>query len=474
MSLTELEEHFKSGKRCHLIGIGGISVSALAEVLYDMGIPLTGSDVNESKIINKIRNLGIDVTIGHNAENVRGAGYIIRTAAVRSDNVEIKAAMELGIPVFERAEAWGYIMSKYKNAVCIAGVHGKTSTTSMLTHVLLEAELDPTIMIGGNLPVLGSGYRVGKGNVIALESCEYYNSFHKFCPTIAAVLNVDADHLDFFQDIDDLIHSFRKFASLVPENGYIICNGDDVNTMEALVPLERELFTFGFGISRASANKSGSYTNGTTPIRVRGVKVKSIGRNPSMEVLLDSEPFCKITLQVPGVHNLRNALATTAIAIAMGIPSGIIEKGLYDYTGVGRRFEFKGKINGADVYDDYAHHPSELRATLNAISTLGYERIILAFQPHTFSRTKALFYDFVTELSRPDYTYLAPIYSAREKDDKSISSDVLASAVHGACCLPSMKEIADDIEAIAKPGDIILTAGAGDIYKVGNILTGVC
>jgi UDP-N-acetylmuramate--alanine ligase len=401
---------------------------------------------------------------------VDGAGCIIRTAAVREDNVEIKAARERGIPVFERAQAWGYIMSKYKNAVCVAGVHGKTSTTSMLTHVLLAAQLDPTIMIGGMLPVLNAGYRVGKGDVIALESCEYYNSFHNFCPTVAVVLNVDADHLDFFQNLDDLINSFRKFASLVPDDGYIVCNGDDKNTMEALVPLGRDLLTFGFCETGLYALKYDSSSVIEVPIRVRGVNINSAGRNPSMDVLLDGKPLCKITLQIPGAHNLRNALAAVTASLALGIPVKDIEDGLYSYEGVGRRFEFKGKINGADVYDDYAHHPSELRATLNAVSTLGYERIILAFQPHTFSRTKALFDDFVTELSRPEFTFLAPIYSAREKDDRSISSDVLAAAVPNARCLGSLKEIADEIEAIARPGDIILTAGAGDIYKVGDML----
>ena len=470
MSFTELEAHIKSGERCHLVGIGGISVSALAEMLHSMGVPVSGSDSSRSEITDKMQALGIDVTIGHRASNVTGAGCVIRTAAVRGDNIEIKTARELGVPVFERAQAWGYIMSKYKNAICVAGVHGKTSTTSMLTHVLLTAETDPTIMIGGILPVLGSGYRVGKGDVIALESCEYYNSFHNFCPTVAVVLNVDADHLDFFKDIDELIYSFSKFASLVPEDGHIVCNGDDVNTMEALVPLGRELLTFGFGKTRMYEPELESDELGVVPIRVRGINVNSAGRNPTMDVLYDGEPLCKITLQIPGVHNLRNSLAVVAAAFALGIPVKAIVDGLYSYKGVGRRFEHKGSINGADVYDDYAHHPSELQATLDAIETLGYERVILAFQPHTFSRTKALFNEFVSELSRPDFTFLAPIYSAREIDDRSISSDVLADAVPGACCRGSFQEIVDDIKAIARPGDIVLTAGAGDIYKVGEML----
>ena len=429
-------------------------MSPLAEILHGMGIHITGSDISESQSVAKLRSIGIEITVGHSAENVRGAGFIIRTAAARENNVEIKAAREMGIPVFERAQAWGYIMLGYKDAVCVSGVHGKTTTTSMVTHILLAAEKDPTIMIGGTLPILGSGYRVGKGDVIALESCEYYNSFHCFCPTVAIVLNVDADHLDFFKDIDDLKSSFRKFASLVPDDGYIICNGDDDNTMEALAPLGRELFTFGIGEST----------------RVRGINLHPVGRNPTMDVLYDGVPFCNITLQIPGAHNLKNALAAVSAAIALGIDAKAIEEGLYSYKGVGRRFEFKGVYRGADVYDDYAHHPSELRATLDAVSTLEYKRVILVFQPHTFSRTKALFPDFVNVLSRPDVTFLAEIYAAREKNDISISSDVLARAVPGARCLPTFSEIADEIAAIARQGDIILTVGAGDIYKVGEML----
>jgi len=456
MGLIELERHIKSNERCHLIGIGGVSMSPLAEMLLGMGVRISGSDINDSPMIAKLRSMGIDVTIGHFAENVHGAGFIIRTAAAREDNIEIITAREQGIPIFERAEAWGYLMRGYKNAVCVSGVHGKTTTTSMITHILLAAGTDPTIMIGGTLPALGSGYRVGKGDFIALESCEYYNSFHCFYPTVAVVLNVDADHLDFFKDIDDLKSSFCKFASLVPDEGHIVCNGDDKNTMEALSTLNRKLFTFGFGEGA----------------RVRGVNVSAIGRRPSMDVLYDNEPLGRVTLQIPGVHNLLNALAATSAAIAVGIPVKSITEGLYSYTGVCRRFEYKGSINGADVYDDYAHHPCELHALLDAVSTLDYSRVILAFQPHTFSRTKALFSDFVNELGRADVTFLAEIYAAREKNDICINSGILANAVPGARCLPDFSELAKEIGAIAREGDIILTVGAGDIYKVGEMLVG--
>ena len=456
--------YIETGKRCHFVGIGGVSMSPLAEILHGMGITVTGSDINENQAVSELRSLGIKIMIGHSADNITGAEYIIRTAAARENNDEIKAAREQGVPVFERAQAWGYIMRKYRNAICISGVHGKTTTTSMVSHILLAADADPTIMIGGTLPVLESGCRVGKGDVIVVESCEYYNSFHNFHPTIAVVLNVDADHLDFFKDLDDVKHSFAKFASLIPSWGHVVCNGDNLNTMEALIPTGKELFTFGF-------NETSCVNN--LPTRVRGVNVSVSGRNPSMDVLLNGEFVCKIKLRIPGVHNLENALAAAAACLAIGINPKAVEDGLYGYTGVGRRFEYKGSFNGADVYDDYAHHPRELHVLIDTIRTLDvYKRIILMFQPHTYTRTKALFSDFADELKRPDIVLLAEIYAAREINDVGISSSVLANAVPGAKCISDFSALIDEVKNIAREGDIILTVGAGDIYKVGEALVG--
>ena len=462
MNSDDFRRYIENGKRCHLVGIGGVSMSPLAEILNATGMTVTGSDVNENTAIKDLRELGIKITIGHAAENVAEAQFIIRTAAAREDNIEIKTARDAGIPVFERAQAWGHIMRDYKNAVCIAGMHGKTTTTSMVSHILLAAEADPTIMIGGTLPVLESGCRVGKGDIIVLESCEYYNSFHNFYPTVAVILNVDTDHLDFFKDLDDIKNSFKKFASLTPDHGHIICNGDDLNTMQALSGLNRELVTFGF--NEKSANLD-------APIRIRGVNVSFSGRSPKMDVEFDGNIVCNITLQIPGMHNLKNALAATAACLMAGISPKAIEEGLYGYTGVGRRFEYKGSYNGIDVYDDYAHHPYELQALLDSIYNLDvYNRIILAFQPHTFSRTKALFPDFVRELKRPDVVILAEIYAARETNEIGISSGDLAKAVPGAECISNFNDITEKIKNTAKPGDIILTVGAGDIFKVGEEL----
>jgi UDP-N-acetylmuramate--alanine ligase len=465
MIAEEFSRYLHSGKICHLVGIGGVSMSPLAEILFNSGIDVTGSDLNECSAISDLRLLGIPVNIGHNSENVKGAGYIIRTAAAREDNPEIMAAREQGIPVFERAQVWGHIMQSYKDAVCISGAHGKTTTTSMVSHILLAAGTDPTIMIGGTLPVLESGCHVGKGNIIVLESCEYYNSFHNFHPTLAIILNIDADHLDFFKNLDGLKQSFRKFASLVPDNGHILCNGDDENTMDALNPLGRELITFGFG----------EYVFGTdTPMRIRGVNESVSGRNPYMEVLFDGDLVCKIKLQIPGAHNLKNALAAAATCLYVGIHPTFIEEGLSGFTGVGRRFEYKGSYNGADIYDDYAHHPRELSALLDAVATIdSYKRVLLAFQPHTYTRTKALFSDFAEELKRPDIVFLSEIYAARETHDGSISSAILAEAVPGARCIPDFTRMREEIGKIAKDGDIVLTVGAGNIFEVGEALATV-
>ncbi|MCL2248329.1 MAG: UDP-N-acetylmuramate--L-alanine ligase [Oscillospiraceae bacterium] len=464
MSSEEFGRYLNNCKRCHMVGIGGVSMSPLAEILHDMGSVVTGSDMCENTAVEELRELGIKITVGHAEKNVAGADYVVRTAAAREDNAEIKAARAQGIPIFERAEAWGYIMRGYKEAICISGVHGKTTTTSMVSHILLEAKVDPTIMIGGTLPAIESGCHVGKGDIIVLESCEYYNSFHNFHPTVAVVLNIDADHLDFFKNIDGIKDSFEKFASLVPPDGHIVCNGDDENTMQSMRRLNRELITFGFG-EKTSDN--------LTETIVRGINVATSGKSPSMDVFYKGKKTCTIKLRIPGVHNLKNALAATAACLEIGISPEAIENGLYDYTGVGRRFEYKGSYNGADVYDDYAHHPQELSALLDAVATIdSYKRVILAFQPHTFSRTKALFSEFVEQLKRPDIVYLSEIYAARENNEVRISSSDLAAKVEGAKNISSFQDLATEIKSIAQSGDIILTVGAGDIFKVGEDLVG--
>jgi UDP-N-acetylmuramate--alanine ligase len=451
----DIQDYIKPGRRAHLVGIGGVSMAPLAEVLQGGGVTVTGSDAREGDSVRRLRALGIPVTIGHLPQSVEGADCVIRTAAVHDDNPEIAAARAAGIPVFERAQAWGALMRGYENALCVAGTHGKTTTTSMCTHIIMAAQMDPTVMIGGTLPLLGAGHRVGRGDTIILESCEYCNSFLSFFPTVAVILNIEADHLDFFKDLKDIQNSFRRFAGLVPENGVVIANGDDANTMEALADLtDRTVMTFGL---------EGGDVHAADLVWERGL--------PTFDVMWNGLRFAHVKLNIPGLHNVKNALAATAAAIALGVPAAAVEAGLADFHGTGRRFEFKGTFHGADVYDDYAHHPSELSALLSAVRQLDYRRVICAFQPHTYSRTKALFDDFVSVLRQPDVAILAEIYAAREKNTIGISAKDVADQVPGGEYYPTLAQVEARLRQLAQPGDLILTVGAGDIYTVGETLT---
>jgi UDP-N-acetylmuramate--alanine ligase len=449
----EIASYLQPGKHAHLVGIGGVSMCALGMVLQGMGVEVTGSDMHASKATENLISKGIPVTIGHAAENIQGADCVIRTAAAHDENPEIAAAHASGIPVFERAQSWGYIMSAYKNAVCFSGTHGKTTTTSMMTHIAMEAQLDPTVMIGGYLNLLDAGHRVGQGDTIIMESCEYCNSFLNFTPTIAVILDIDADHLDFFKDLEDIKHSFRAFAELTPaDRGIVIANGMDQNTMDALKGIDRKLITFGL----------------TPDMDVYPVHFER--GHSSFDVMCGGSFYTHVDLRVLGKHNCMDALAAIAAAWCLGVDPEAVTRGLVSFTGAARRMEFKGVYRGADIYDDYAHHPGELKATLDAIPQRGYSRTIVVFQPHTYSRTKALFSEFVEQLSRPDITILAEIYAAREQNTVGISSADLAAQIPGGEYYKTFDEITQRLRDIAAPGDLILTIGAGDIYLVGEAL----
>ena len=453
MQIRNINEYILPGRHAHLVGIGGVSMSPLAEVLAGMGMTITGSDMNESATVKRLRTMGISIAVGHNAENIRGADLIIRTAAAHDDNPEIAAARQTGIPVFERAQAWGAIMRSYKNALCISGTHGKTTTTSMCTHIIMAAQLDPTVMIGGTLPLLGAGHRVGQGDTIILESCEYCNSFLSFSPTVAVILNVEADHLDFFHDLADVEHSFRAFAELVPPTGMIVANAEDQNTMDTIAGINRPVLTFGIETGDVHAENL----------------VWNKGR-PSFDVVCRGQVYAHVDMSIPGLHNMKNALAASAAAYALGIPSSAVTEGLSAFRGAGRRFEFKGTYHGADVYDDYAHHPGELRALLDTAATLGYQRVICAFQPHTYTRTHALFDDFVEVLKCADVTLLAEIYAAREQNTLGISSADLCKHISGSRYFATLPELTEHLKELAQPGDLILTVGAGDVYTAGEAM----
>ena len=445
-----IEYYLKPGMHAHLVGIGGVSMRPLGLVLRSHGLVITGSDMNASVSTDELMQKGIHVNIGHKAENIEGADCLIRTAAAHNDNPEIAAARAAGIPVFERAEAWGIIMQSYENAICVSGTHGKTTTTSMITQIFMEAQQDPTVMIGGTLPLIRAGHRIGSGNTIILESCEYCNSFLNFFPTVALVLNIEADHLDFFKDLKDIQSSFRKFVQLVPANGSIIANGDDRNTVEALEGLDY----MSFGLSEKND--------------VFGKNFSSDWRR--FEVICKGQHYADLQLSIFGKHNALNAIAACAAAFQAGIPGDIVQKALASFSGAGRRMEFKGNYHGADVYDDYAHHPGELHALLTAAKQMGYDRIICAFQPHTYTRTNALFEEFITQLQLADVAVLTDIYAARERNLIGISSKMLADRLDNSVYCPTLQDVTAYLKTEARSGDLILTVGAGDIYKAGDDL----
>ena len=444
----DISAFLKPGSHVHLVGIGGVSMRPLGLVLKGMGMTVSGSDMSSSVSTDELIAHGIHVDIGHSANNIIGADCLIRTAAAHNDNPEIAAARAAGIPVFERAQAWGEIMKSYKNAICISGTHGKTTTTSMMTHILMEAGRDPTVMIGGYLPLLHAGHRVGKGDTIVLESCEYCDSFLNFYPTLAVVLNVEADHLDYFKDLADIQKSFHKFAEMATFG--VASNGDDPHTVEAMKGIKH--ISFGLGEQN----------------QVRAENISPDWRH--FDVAVNGEIYCHVDMGVMGRHNAMNALAASAAAWMMGIPGETVSKGIQSFHGAGRRMEFKGKFNGADVYDDYAHHPDELRATLEAVRSMGYKRVVLAFQPHPYSRTKALFDDFVRELKKSDVVVLAEIYAARERNTIGISSAQLAEQIPGAVYCETLPDVTAYLRENVREGDIVVTMGAGDIFRAGEAL----
>jgi len=438
------------GKRVHLIGIGGVSMCALAQVLFNNGASVTGSDIRSSAATAKLSAMGISISIGHAAENAAGADCVIRTAAVHEDNPEIQYARAHNIPLFERAEAWGAIMRGYEKALCIAGTHGKSTCTSMATHIAMRLNLDPTVMIGGDLPLMGGGHRVGNGKLIIAESCEYCNSFLHFFPTTAVILNVDEDHLDFFSGLEEIQASFRRFAELVPEDGYVIANGDDENTMDALKGIDRTVITFGFG--KGCACRAEDVT------QARGLH--------AFTLVFRGQALGRVALNVPGRHNILNALASAAAFLLEGAPFDAVREGLESYRGLRRRFELRGHLNGAPVYDDYAHHPTEVKALLKTARAMGFKRLFVVFQPHTYTRTKALLFDFVAALINADVLILPDIYAAREENTVGVTSADLCMLIPGALYMPDFDQIAKYLIKEVRADDAVFTVGAGDVTEI--------
>ena len=443
-----------SVKRIHFVGIGGSGMCPLAEILFHRGFVITGSDTNESDTLERVRSYGIPVHMGHRAENIGDAQLVVYTAAVKQDNPELIAAREKGVPTVERSVLLGMVTDRYRDSIAVSGTHGKTTTTGMITQLFLSAGRDPSAVIGGKLPFIGSNGRAGKSETMVCEACEYVDTFLHLHPAISVILNIDADHLDYFKNLENIIKSFRQFATQTSR--LLIVNGDDANSRKAVEGLHHApVVTFGF-------EEGSDY---------RAVDIADTkGARESFTIQKQGQPLCRVELSVPGRHNILNALAAAAAADQMGIPPEEIAKGLHAFTGVHRRFEVLGRFDGVTVADDFAHHPTELTATLTAAMHMGFREVWAVFQPHTFSRTYLLLDDFAKALSIPDHVVMTEILPVREENIYGIHTSDLAAKIPGSCWFNSFEEIASYVMEKAQPGDLILTLGGGDIYKCANLI----
>ena len=438
-------------KHIHMIGIGGSGMCPLAEILHGKGYFLTGSDNNESDPLARIKNLGIKVYMGHRAENIKGAELVVYSAAIAADNPELKAAREQGIPTMERSHMLGALTRHFDNVIGVCGTHGKTTVTSMITQILILNKMDPTAVIGGKLPLINSNGISGKSETMVCESCEFVDTFLQLSPDIAVLLNIDNDHLDYFKTMENMILSFHKFLKMA-KTAYI--NGDDSRVLTAAKDIEADIITFGFGADNF----------------YRAENIESRKRGFAFDVVKNNEKIINIEMHIPGKHNVLNGLAAFAVCFDMGVSADGIKSAIEKFTGAGRRFEFLGEYDGFMLADDYAHHPTEIKATLTAAKELDYNRVIAVFQPFTFSRTALLKDDFIKALSIADEVILTPIMGSREKNTYGIKSEDLAAGLKNAAVVDGFSNVADKITETAKPGNLVITMGGGDIYKAAHII----
>ena len=454
---NRIEKILKQIKHLHFVGIGGSGMFPLVEILKSDGFAITGSDINEGSIIDREREMGIEVAIGHDEKNIEGAQALVVSAALLDGNPEVARAKELGLPIIERCEMLGYVTARCKKSICISGTHGKTTTTSMLTSIMLLADKDPTVVIGGKLPLINGYGRKGSSDYMVCEACEFKDTFLHLDPYYSVILNIDSDHLDYFGSLGGLKASFKKFAMLA--KNAVIANGDDSNTLDAISSIKTPVILFGEGEKcdyRITDIKNENKAFYSFSLHNRG---RDIGH---------------FQLRVPGRHNVFNAAAAAVCADLEGMSATDIQKGLDSFGGAGRRFEMLGEFDGVTIADDYAHHPAELKATLDAAANMGYKRIIAVFQPFTYSRTKTLLDDFARVLSAADVVVMSEIMGSREINTFGISTSDLAAKIKGAVWFGSFEEIADYCLKIAKEGDLIITLGCGDIYKSANMMVEKC
>ncbi|MBQ9078163.1 MAG: UDP-N-acetylmuramate--L-alanine ligase [Ruminococcus sp.] len=463
-----MDNNILNGKKhIHFIGIGGSGMYPLAQILHSQGYFLTGSDNNETETLDAVRKMGIPVFIGQRAENIEGADLIVHTAAIMEDNPELMAARQSGIPVLERADLLGIITSWYDNAVCVTGTHGKTTVTSMITQILFTAGVDLSAYIGGKLPCIGGSGLAGKSDVLVCESCEFEDHFLKLSPDISVILNIDADHLDYFGTLDNIKKSFRKFAETTSK--ILIINGSDANTVDALDGISKDIITYGKDSSCDYYPENIKHENGLLT---------------TFDLMKKGEKLGTITLHVAGIHNVLNAVAAAAAADFLGIGFESVQKGLEEFRGAKRRFEKLGFERGITFVDDYAHHPTELEAALNAAMEMNFRKVWAVFQPFTFSRTKLLLDDFARVMQIPDCAVLTDIMGSREKNTYGIFTRHLAEKIPGCIWFPqdeeaewtderkyaNFQQICDYICENAEEGDLVITLGCGDAYKIARMI----
>ena len=443
-------------RQIHFVGIGGIGMSGIAEVLLNLGYAITGSDVSLSDITQRLTSLGAVIFSGHQASHLRDADVVVTSTAVKDDNPEVLEAHRRNIPVIPRAEMLAELL-KMKFSVAVSGSHGKTTTTSMVSTVLAYGGLDPTMVIGGKLASIGSNAKIGDGEIIVAEADESDGSFLKLNPCLAVITNIDREHLDYYRDIEEIKAAFLKFANIVPFYGSTILCLDNEHVREILPQIKRKVITYGL----------------TSPADYQATEMVLAGPLSKFSVSCRGERLGEVTLKVPGRFNIANALATIAVARELDMPFDAIRKGLEAFVGVHRRLEIKGKVNGVTVVDDYGHHPTEIRETLAAARQVWKDRIIVVFQPHRYTRTQKLFNEFLTAFPDADYLIVTDIYAASEKPIEGVSAASLCEGIRahghqGVIYLSGFDDMTDHLLAMAKPSDVIITQGAGSVWKIGE------
>ena len=446
----------------HFMGIGGISMSGLAEVLLSKNFTVSGSDIKNSPLTEKLESLGAKIYIGQLASNITDdIDLLVYTAAISSDNDEFLAAKEKNIPMLTRAQMWGQVMKGYKTAIAVSGTHGKTTTTSMITELMINGDMDPTVTVGGILPSIGGNLRLGKSDNFITEACEYTNSFLSFYPTIEVILNIEEDHLDFFKDINDIRNSFKQFTKKLPEDGYLVINGAIENIEYFTKDLPCPFVSFGI-------ESDDNYS-------AKNIRFNEQGFG-SYDLYINGSFAYTVSLSVTGTHNILNSLAAVAVSDHLGIAGETIAQSLTAYNGINRRFQYKGSLGGISIYDDYAHHPTEIQMAISAARKVAHERLVVIFQPHTYTRTQAFLKDFAKALSKADLVVLTDIYAAREKNTLGISSEDLQKEILnlGADCkyFSSFDAVENFLLENSIHGDLLITMGAGDVVNIGENLLG--